>query len=288
MAKRYRYRKPKMSTMSSVPAIYGLHSYVDMMNTLVRDVPKRIDRGRMLFLLSMSDFVRRAVERRAPDIRLGQKTVSYAEHLRIGIVDGAPSDHDSVVIYFDNQTLLLDADNMDGKALYFQATQESPKWVNVLMIYGPWPAHLVPVASSKIKARVISRNAREDELKALSDRIYAHRGEIESALRRAGAGDVSIEKTPSAVGVVVHEDVGYNILRTEFGYDGESQVAHWRPALREIKDAMPDLMRRYLIYLQTGRESAFDLPNNVANVTATQLNKSDAFARTLAPFAPRG
>jgi len=273
---------------STIPAIYGLHSFVKTMNTLTRDVPKRIERGRMLFLLAMAAFVRREVERRAPDVRIGKHMFPYAENLRIGIVDGASSDMDAVSIYFDNQKLMLDVDNMDGKALYFQSTDQSPKWVNVLMTYGPWPSHMVPVPSEKLHARVISRNAREDELKALSDRIYVRRGQIESDLRRAGAQKVSIEKTSNAVGVVVHEDVGYNILRAEFGYDGEQQVAHWRPALREIKNAMPDLMRRYLKYLQTGRESAFDLPNNVENVTAMQLNKGSEFARTLAPFAPKG
>jgi len=147
---------------------------------------------------------------------------------------------------------------------------------------------MVPLPVERIHARIISRNARESELKALSDRIYVNRGDIESDLRRAGATAVKIDKTQNAVGVVVHEDVGYNILRSEFGYDGENQKAHWRPALREIKDAMPDLMRRYLKYLQTGRESAFSLPNNIDNVTATKMKQGSTFAQALAPFAPRG
>lgn len=287
MAKRYRYRKPKMATMSTEPAIYGLHEFVETMNTLTQKVPQRMVRGRMLFLIAMADFVRRSVRRRAPEIKVGSSDFPYAEYLRIGIVDGAPDDQ-SVAIYFDDQQLKLEETSMDGKALYFQPTPESPKWVNVLMVYGPWPAHMVPVPSERLKARVIARNAREDELKALSDRIYVNRGKIESDLRRAGARDVKIDKTPYAVGIVVHEDVGYNILRSEFGYDGSKRVAHWRPALREIKSAMPDLMRRYLKYLQTGRESAFDLPNDARDVTAAMLNKGAQFANTLAPFAPTG
>lgn len=277
-----------MSTMSTVPAIYGLHDYVDMMNTLTRDVPKRIDRGRQLFLLAMAAFVQREVARRAPDIKMGKQEFPYAEHLRIGIVDGASSDEDAVVIFFDNQKVVIDTDNMDGKALYFQATNRSPKIVNVLMMYGPWPSHMVPVPSERLYARVISRNIREDELKALSDRIYVRRGDIERDLRLAGAQDVSLDKTPNAVGIVVHEDVGYNILRTEFGYDGEQQVSHWRPALRDMKKAMPDLMKRYLKYLQTGRESVFELPSGVGNVTAAEMNKGAEFSKVLAPFAPRG
>jgi len=200
---------------------------------------------------------------------------------------GGASD-DVVAIYFDNQAVTLEEGGMEGKALYFQATERSPEIVNVLMLYGPWPAHMVPVPAERLNARVISRNAREDELKALSDRIYVRRGDIERDLRRAGAQDVSIDKTPHAVGIVVHEDVGYNILRTEFGYDGEKQIAHWRPALREIKGAMPDLMKRYLKYLETGRESAFVLPSGIDNVSVADLKNSEGFTRALAPFAPRG
>ena len=274
--------------MSTVPAIYGLHDWVDMMNTMVNDVPKRLDRGRMLFLLSMADFVRKEVERRAPEVKMGEKSFPYAEHLRIGIVDGASSDEESVAIYFDNQKAVLGVDNMDGMALYFQPTRQSPKVVDVLMMYGPWPSHMVPVPSEKLYARVISRIAREDELKALSDRIYVRRGDIERDLRKAGAQDVSIEKTQNAVGIVVHEDVGYNILRAEFGYDGEQQVAHWRPALKAMKGAMPDLMKRYLNYLKTGSESAFDLPNNEMSVSVVDADKGKNFAKTLAPFAPTG
>jgi len=140
MPRSYRYRKPKMSTESTVPAIYGLRNYVDMMNTLTRKVPQRIDRGRILFLLSMADFVKRVVERNAPTIRLGEKDFDYAQKLRIGLVSGASSDMDSVAIYFDGSEIELDEGSMDGKALYFQPTERSPDWVNVLMIYGPWPA----------------------------------------------------------------------------------------------------------------------------------------------------
>jgi len=288
LPKRYRYKKPKMAVESTVPGIYGMHEFVDTMNTLTRKVPKRIERGRILFLLSMASFVRNVVARRAPDIKMGSKQFPYAEHLRIGLLSGTEGDMDAVAIFFDNKTVVLEKGDMDGKALYFQATDQSPKWVNTLMLYGPWPAHMVPVPVERIHARVISRNAREDELKALSDRIYVNRGQIESDLRRSGVSGVSIDKTPGAVGVVVHEDVGYNILRSEFGYDGEQSVAHWRPALREIKSAMPDLMKRYLKYMITGRESVFDLPNNVESVTATELNKGARFAETLAPFSPKG
>jgi hypothetical protein len=276
-----------MATNSTVPAIYGLREYVDTMNTLTHEIPERLVRGRTLFLLSVADSVRKAVMSRAPDIEMGNKMFPYAEHLRIGIVDGV-SDEEAVAIYFENQSLVLDATSMDGKALYFQPTARSPAWVNVLMIYGPWPSHMVPVPSEGLNARVISRNAREDELKALWDRIYARRGQIETDLRRAGAANVRIDKTSNAVGIVVREDVGYNILRSEFGYNDSKQVAHWRPALKGIEDLMPDLMKRYFKYLETGREAVFDLPKDVDNVRAETLNKGAKFARILAPFAPKG
>jgi hypothetical protein len=288
LPQKYTYRKPKMTGgPSTTPSIYGLREYVKTMNTLVNEMPKRIDRGRRLFLISMADFVRRTVQKLAPEIDVGGEPFPYAKHLRLALVEGV-RDQDAVAIFFENQAMVLNQENMEGQALFFQPTRESPKWVNVLMLYGPWPSTMVPVPTDGLKARVVSRKARTDELKGLSDRLYARRGEIESSLRRAGAPAVKIEKTAHAVGIVVHEDVGYNILRAEFGYDGGMRVAHWRPALQEIKEAMPALMRRYLKYLQTGRETVFDLPKDLGGVTAAELNKGAEFAKALAPFSPKG
>lgn len=288
MAKKIRFKKPRISTNSPVLGMFGLRSYVKTFNLMAKDMPKRMQRGRQLFLLSVGGMVRDSVQRLAPEIDMGDEGFEYKEHLKVALVSGEVDGMDAVAIFFDNAKVKLSSENMDQKVLYFQATERSPEWVNVLMVYGPWPATMVPVPFDNMDAKVVSRNAREDEIKALAGRLYVKRGDIETDLRRAGATKVTIDKTPHGAGIVVHEDVGYNVLRAEFGFDGESQKAHWRPALKEVKGKVPDLMKRYLMYLKTGRESFFELPSDIVRATVSELNKGAKFASELAPFAPKG
>lgn len=268
--------------------MYGLRDYVKTFNLMAKDIPRRMQRGRQLFLLSIAGMVRDSVKSMAPEIKMGEHGYDYKEHLKIALVGGDVDGMDAVAIFFDNEQVVLSQDNMDGKVLYFRPTEKSPKWVNTLMVYGPWPSTMVPVPVDKGDAKVVSRKAREDEIKALSDRLYVNRGKIETDLRRAGANSVTIDKTSHGIGVVVHEDVGYNVLRAEFGLDGESQKAHWRPALRDIEGKVPDLMKRYLLYLKTGRESFFEIPSDIETKTVSDMNKGANFAEELAPFSPKG
>lgn len=282
MPKKYRYHKPRLSTMSSVPAIYGMRSWVDMMNLMVFDMPKRVDRGRELFLLEVARIMVETIQRHAPEIKINGEMKDYSKNLAIGIVDG-DDDMDAVAIWVEGSTLKIDEKNIKGKALYFQATRKSPKWVNVLMVYGPWPSTMVPVPTKDLEAKVISRNAREDELRRLANRINMNKGKIESDFASAGMPNVSIGETSNAIGVVIEEDIGYNILRSEFGYD-RKQVSHWRPAFRAVKKMMPILMKKYLAYLKTGNESVFDLTGKIGSIKLNELDKSRKFVRTLAPF----
>jgi len=288
MAKRYRYEQPSRAKGSPVLSMSAMRDYVATMNLLVHKFPQRMEKGRELFLLAMAEQVRSEVQRFAPEIKFGESEIPYAQDLRIAIVDGADNDMESVAIYFEGKEVALTAETADGKALFFRPKQGSPKWVDVLMMYGPWPSYMVPVDVKEGDAVVVSRNARPDELNRLADRIYVRRGGIESALRKAGAAKVTIDKTDKAVGIVVNEDVGYNILKVEFGYDDSKSVAHWRPALKSIKEKVPGLMNRYIKYLITGKETVFALPGDVGKIGQMKLSKSDKFMKTLAPFAPSG
>ena len=160
--------------------------------------------------------------------------------------------------------------------------------MEVLATYGPWPAFMVPVKVSKGDAVIISRKARQDEVEAFAERIYSRRGQIERKLRGAGAEDPQIESTENAVGVVVLEDVGYNVLRKEFGFDGEQQESHWRPALNVLKDEAPLVMKQMMGYLLTGHESVFQLSGDYAEISKSQFKQGVWFQNELAPFVPTG
>ena len=247
----------------------------------------RVDRGRMLFLLAMANLLRKEIQKRAPEVEIGQEETDYAKDLKIAIVGGT-KDMESVAVYFESAEAELTEDRLGNTALFVRANSSSPQWVNVLVRFGPWPASMLPVQVKAHEGKIISRKARPDELNAISARLYSRRQEIEGLLSRAGASNPKIEQSSIAVGVVIREDVGYNVLRKEFGFDGDKQETHWRPALKVMKDAIPFLIKRFNKYLMTGRDSVFELPDEIFDLAAGRLRGAEPFQKELAPFAPTG
>lgn len=287
MPRKYKYSRPKTSTMSTTPVVYALHDMVKTLNLMNQKFPKRIDRGRELFLLEMAKILREEVRTTAPEIEIGGDMVNYAEKLRIGIL-GEDNEEDMVFLYVEGATAKVTEDSQHHTVLYVQPYSTSPKWMDVLMKFGPWPAAMMPVAVKASEGRLVSRKARPDEINALSVRIYERKEAIEALLKEAGAENPRIGESGNGVGVVVHEDLGYNVLRKEFGYDGEEQKAHWRPAMKAMKAQIPLVMNKFVRYLMTGRESVFDLPDDAKDATTVKFKEGARFAKTLAPFAPKG
>jgi hypothetical protein len=282
MAKKYRYRKPKLSTSSPSPAIYGMREYIETMNLLSNAMPERMVKGRLYFLMFISERFKKRLEQNAPDIKMGSDEYPYAKDLRIAILKGAEV-AEAVAVYVDSQEVpLVDADG--GKALYFLAKQGSPEWVQTMMVYGPWPDYMIPIKPAPNEATVITRDARPDELQALEERIMKARKEIEAELKSQGAPEPSFDRSDNASGVVVKEDIGYNILRKEFGLDGEAGVAHWRPAFKGIQQDNLEAMKLYLKYLQTGREGVWGLNESFDEATASDYKKAAKFSAVLAPY----
>jgi hypothetical protein len=285
--KKYKFKKPRLSaSASTVPAIYPSFDSVKDMN-IATQMPTRVDRGRVLFLLAMANLLRKEVQKRAPKIDIGGKETDYSKQLRIALLGGV-KDSDAVAIYFEHAVAELTEKRMGDTALFIRAKSGSPEWVNVLVRFGPWPANMLPLKVEEKDAKIIARKARPDELKALSTRLYTRRQEIEGLLARAGATGAKVVQSDLAVGVVIREDVGYNVLRKEFGFDGDKQEAHWRPALKVLKDAIPFLIRRFNKYLMTGQEGVFELPGEIFDLSAGRLQEAEPFQKELAPFAPTG
>ena len=287
MAKKTRYKKPPLSTVSTVPVFFLDRQTVEEFNLVRIELPERLDRGRQLFLLGMAEILRREVQARAPKIKIGSEEMDYAKDLKIAIVDGV-KDADAVAVYFEASTTKLTVKRIEETVLFFRPVQDSPEWVDVLRLYGPWPAFMVPVVVEEGDAKVISRKARQDEVQEFADRIWERRSEIETKLERAGADNPQIESTDKAVGIVVLEDVGYNVLRKEFGFDGEKQEAHWRPALNALKDEAPLVMEQMIRYLLTGQEAVFQLSGDYVDISVTNFKQGIKFQNELAPFVPTG
>lgn len=285
--KKFKYQRPKLATMSPTPAIYHLQETVETLNEVVAHLPERVERGRYLFLLSMAGFLRDRIKAHAPDVYINGEDKKYAEDLRIALVDGAWADADAVAIYCEHERAVLTEGQVGRTALYVRAHAMSPGWVDVLTRWGPWPAELMPVKLTTHDAKVISRNARPDEIKALTARLTGQREEILAALLEAGAENPKMERSLAAVGTEVTQDLAHAVLRREFGLDGETPRAHWRPAFVETLAAVPDAMRRFNRYLMTGRENAFSLPEIDDRIRMGQLSAGVPFMSELAPFVPK-
>jgi hypothetical protein len=283
MAKKYKYKKPKVtSSMSTMPVIYLERSAVESFN-MVAEMTGRMERGRELFLLEIAGIVIKGVKSKGVKVKIGNEDVDYAKDLRIAIVDGV-SDYESVAIYFENSSVKLEAERLADTVLFVRALPSSPKWVDALIRFGPWPAELLPVHVMEKDAKLISRKARQDEIRAFADRIYDRRQEIERLLMSAGAKDPSIDSNDNAKGTIVNEDVGYNVIRKEFGFDGEGQEAHWRPALNMLEQELPLVMQKFIDYLETGRETVFDIPDKYGEISKSAVMEGMAFQKELAPF----
>lgn len=250
---------------------------------------ERVERGRVLFLVEMANYLRRSIQKTAPTIKIGDQDLDYAKGLKIALIEGV-DDMDALSIYHDEVVAKMSEDKLSQSALFFRKHGSSPGWVDTLIAYGPWPAYLVPVKVSQREAKIISRNARQDELQALERRIFQNRSAIAEELNRLGASGVELRPNRMAAGVEVHEDIGYNVLRVELGYEGDRMVAHWRPALRATVNRGNEVLQKLFLYLQNGNEGIFDLPQDaeemIQRVKAEKL-VAGVFQRELSPFVPK-
>lgn len=282
-----RYQRPKLATMSPTPTSYNLAQTVAVYNDVIAKLPERVERGRALFLQMMAGLLKQKVQQRAPRILMNGKEMKYAEDLRIALVSGAPDDMDAMAIYLDSTTAVLTEEAAGRTALYVLPHRKSPGWVEVLTKWGPWPAELLPVRLAGQHAKVVARSARPDELRALTVRLGKRRVEILRELEDAGAENPRMERTMYGVGTEVKQDIAHAVLRREFGLDGLRPKSHWRPALRETVEAVPDAMERFNRYVVTGRENVFLLPEVDDQITISQLHDGAPFAREIAPFVPK-
>lgn len=288
---KFQSKRPKTTSgASSIPAIYFTQQSAKQLRRFTDGLSKRIVEGRVFFVLELAGVLRDSVKRTAPEVKVGDEMIDYARDLRLAVIDGV-EDMDAVCIFHGGLTVKLDAEDLRNMALFFRPHMGTAEWVKVLAMYGPWPGYLVPVDVTQRDARIISRTARPDELAALESRILARRAEIVDALNRGGAKNIDLRPSARAAGLEVHEDLGWTVLRAEFGMGEVAGRAHWRPAIRETIDHVPVALGKYLRYIRTG-ENTFSIPSDgdekVTRARAQELADSGHFMRELAPFIPKG
>jgi hypothetical protein len=273
-----------MATRASTILSVGFSkNTVKLIREIKEEWPKRLMEARGLFLLDVGNYMMKRVMELAPEIEFGGETHKWADDLRIGLLDEG-EDLDVIAIYLASETAEIKQNDKGRTVLYFRSHNGSPKWISTLTRYGPWPVEMVPVEVFSSQAKVISRKAREDEISALYDRIYRQKRKIELELLSAGARSVHVGYTEHGIGLMAHVDIGYNVLRKEFGFDGEAKHPHWRPAFKDTKGYAKKAFEKVVEYIETGNEDVFDLPDNYGNIDSSVVRDGEGFSREIAPF----
>ncbi len=274
----FRRNKPRTAAKVAIaPAIYWTMKGARVADEITKKWPKRVKRGRQLFLFHVCDVMRRTVQRLAPEIN-GD---NWAQDLEIVMVKGGVDGYSEVaaVIHPGQSRDVGSGHDDDKEILYISPTSSSPPYVRTLRSYGPWPARLLPVSLSSRQARVVSRTVSASEVNKFESRIMAKRSKIEGDLKRNGLDDVDLTQRDKGEGTEALSDLAFQILRFEFGVN-EKLVQHWGPAMKAVNSSMKDLAKRYVRYIETGKESVFTVPRH-GTISASELGEADAFAKKI-------
>lgn len=277
--------KPIKSTRNSSTIIQVGFSKdtIKLMKEIEREWPERLKKARLFFLVDVGGYMLNRVKEMAPKIELDGEEKEYAKELRIGILEEGENE-DVIAIYRSGETYTTGLKDRGRTVLYFQAHNGSPEWISVLNRYGPWPVEVLPVKVSPGQAKIIARYARPDELNALVKRLYEGRAEILREMSKAGAHGIRWRNQDYGVGLQVHIDLGYIVLREELGFDGEGKHPHWRPAFKDTKEYAKKCMEKVTEYITTGDEKVFDLPNKMDKADMSVIKEGESFSKEIAPF----
>ena len=267
---------------STIPVMQLDKESLKLMDDMKRKWPKRLEEARVFFLLDVAKYMLKAVQEHNVSIDSGGEPWKYADDLMLGVLDSGEG-QDVVAIYLDGATAKITNESAENTVIYFQVHRGSPEWVNVLREFSPWPAHMIPVKVKTSDAKAISRIARQDEIRELSRRIFMHKNVIESSFAKAGIRGVHIGSTDYGIGLSTHEDLGYNVLRREFGMDGYKKEAHWRPAFAKTKKYAEQCMEKVVVYVTTGK-NVFDLPENADRIGTDVIKEGSGFEKKIVPF----
>lgn len=98
--------------------------------------------------------------------------------------------------------------------------------------YNPWTMMSLPWEPKSKEADIVSRKVSLKEIKYVEYERNKYINEIKSELKSLGVNKFR-ENTTSLKREKLIKDLAFEILRREFGVEGEIGIAHWRPAARK-------------------------------------------------------
>lgn len=235
------------------------------------EMRKRSIQGTPILLGMVASLFREHLVQLAPEI----EGVDYTE-LEISVIEGAADLASAVAVVLPSKPEAV-ASVEERMALWFTPVGDEPEpWVEVLAQWSPWPSLLVPMPTNRAQAKVVSRTLTTGEIEAMAKRLRENSAEILSGFSKAGRSVDSLGG--GVVGTEIVRDITHSILRHELGV-GERPKPHWGPALRRVRDESAGLVRQFAKYVETGRGTAFTLPDMSQGVTATEVQGSPSHGK---------
>jgi len=126
--------------------------------------------------------------------------------------------------------------------------QPPPEDIFILRASNPWTVRTIPFVPKANVARTVFRLVTKEEVKRVESARSNELSEVVARLEKIGHrfdGDERKRLKMQAAREEPVEDLAFASIRAEFGVPGFPNAPHWRPAIREVRDALPvDFFKR--------------------------------------------
>ncbi len=199
----------------------------------LKEMPKRVKAAANMLTYESAQYLLEHVKQHAPKEIYGIE--DYIKQLTLKrVVDELPA---YIVTLDGMQDGTLQEHEVDNTVLSFTSgkTQEG----KVLVKYSPWPSRSVPYEPQEdVKAHI--KKVSPIEIEKLEKKLFDNWDNIK---RDLSGTDIELTDRPIGyVGKQVIRDVVFQVMRIEHGI-GDISKPHWKPAVEEMKKAMPRLMK---------------------------------------------
>ncbi len=207
---------------------------------LVRELPRRVEAALSMLSYEAAQLMLEEVRRRAPQI---PGVPDYVDRLVIRSLNDGLSHAFSVGVEGDEGQNRLESDKLDTTVIRFTPLEgrDQTNESKFLVLAGPWPADLVPFRPPHGQLRVEALHVSEMETRKLRNRLRETWPALVKEAQKYGLK--LLEPGTSFAEQEVGRNLAFQVLRAEFGIGGPVS-AHWRPAIRLVKQKLPTLVKQ--------------------------------------------
>jgi len=278
-----------MFTVQQMRGMTGVDIYVDDVADHVKQLEKAIKTYEEVterFLYAIAEKLEEALDKRGGEV----KSVDYKtmELLEMGKVDGFttfalvhPEVPKELTPGEINQTVVVVIPKQITGATRRDSQGRFVNTMRTLAELSPWPVTALPQPyPTPQEARLVFRNVRLDEYVERVDQLVA---DDRARAVMEGRGILSPADSPErarqkilarqlAEKLVALEDIGWRVLRQEFGIGDDPVIKHWTPALTSLQDDVKEEAENFIRYL-LGDEKALEATKLDGMGNARQMDR---------------